>query len=62
MHIEWENRCALTATTCTDIAPHVFSIAADAQLTVSPNYESSQRDSGRQAMETCPTQAIKFVE
>jgi len=58
MRIEWdENRCAVSAL-CTGLAPDVFRVDEDGRLAVSAEIDERQRQSIRDAADSCPTQAI----
>jgi ferredoxin len=62
MRVEWdESRCALSAL-CTGLAPDVFSVDADARLTVRTDLDDSQRQAAQDAADSCPTQAITVAD
>ena len=61
MRDEWdENRCALSAL-CTELAPGVFRLRADARLAFRIELVDEQRQTVQDAADSCPTQAITIA-
>jgi ferredoxin len=62
MGVEWDgDRCALSAL-CTAMAPDVFAIGADSALEVATDCDESQRAAVEEAVQACPTGAIRLVD